>query len=63
VQNRLLVLSTGAGEPRTVPPHGIKAFSWAGWFPDGKRILFTGVEEGKGERMYVRTSPVVRRGR
>jgi Tol biopolymer transport system component len=53
VQNRLLVLSTGAGEPRTVPPHGIKAFSWAGWFPDGKRILFTGVEEGKGERMYV----------
>ena len=52
-QNRLLVLPTGAGEPRTLLPHNIKAFSWAGWFPDGKRILFSGFEEGKGQRMYV----------
>jgi hypothetical protein len=53
IQNKLLVLPTGAGEPRAVPPHTIKAFSWAGWFPDGKRILFAGFEEGKGQRMYV----------
>ena len=30
-----------------------QGFSWAGWFPDGKRILFAGLEEGKGQRVYV----------
>ena len=54
VQNTLLVLPTGAGEPRTLSPAGIKAYSWAGWFPDGKRIVFAGFEEGKGQRMYSR---------
>jgi serine/threonine protein kinase/Tol biopolymer transport system component len=53
VNSALVVLPTGAGEPRTLPRHGLKAFSWAGWFPDGKRILFAGFEEGKGQRMYV----------
>jgi eukaryotic-like serine/threonine-protein kinase len=53
VQNAMLALPTGAGEPRSLPSHGIKAFSWAGWYPDGKRILFAGFEEGKGQRMYV----------
>ena len=52
-KNTLSVLPTGAGEPRAVPQHTIKAFSWAGWFPDGQRILFAGFEEGKGQRMYV----------
>jgi eukaryotic-like serine/threonine-protein kinase len=53
VQGKLVVLPTGPGEPRALPPHDIKAFSYAGWFPDGKRILFSGFEEGKGQRMYV----------
>jgi len=53
-QNTLVVLPTGAGEPRPLASHGIKAYSWAGWFPDGKRIVFAGFEEGKGQRMYVR---------
>ena len=52
-QNTLVILPTGPGEPRTVPAHGIKAYSFAGWFPDGKRILFAGFEEGKASRMYV----------
>jgi Tol biopolymer transport system component len=26
---------------------------WARWFPDGKRILFSGDEPGKGVRLYV----------
>ena len=52
VDNKMLVLPTGAGEPRALPRHAIKAFSWGGWFPDGKRILFAGFEEGKGQRMY-----------
>jgi eukaryotic-like serine/threonine-protein kinase len=53
VENRLIVLPTGAGEPRVLPRHATKAYSWAGWFPDGKRILFAGFEEGKGQRMFV----------
>ena len=28
--------------------------SWSHWFPDGKRILFSGNEPGKGVRLYVR---------
>ena len=31
-QNKLLVLPTGAGEPRVAATACIKAFSWAGWF-------------------------------
>jgi eukaryotic-like serine/threonine-protein kinase len=52
VQNVLFALPTGAGEPRSVASRGMKAFSWAGWFPDGKRVLFAAFEEGKGQRMY-----------
>jgi serine/threonine protein kinase/Tol biopolymer transport system component len=52
-QNKLLVLPTGAGEPRVLPPHAIKAFSWAGWFADGKRLLVAGFEQGKAQRVYV----------
>ena len=51
--NKLVILPTGAGESRTVAPHGIKAYSFAAWFPDGKRLLFAGFEEGKANRMYV----------
>ena len=51
--NRFVMLPTGAGNPRVLSPHTTKGFSWAGWFPDGKRIVFAGFEEGKGERMYV----------
>ncbi|HUL74072.1 MAG TPA: protein kinase [Vicinamibacterales bacterium] len=53
VQNRLAILPTGPGEPRTLPPGAIKAYSFAGWFPDGERVLFAGFEEGKAFRMYV----------
>jgi Tol biopolymer transport system component len=53
-QNALLVLPTGAGDSRRLPSPLIKAYSWAGWFPDGKRVVVAGFEEGKGQRMYVR---------
>jgi Tol biopolymer transport system component len=52
-KNKLVILPTGPGESRTVAPHGIKAYSFAAWFPDGKRLVFAGFEEGKGFRMYV----------
>jgi eukaryotic-like serine/threonine-protein kinase len=51
--NTLRIMPTGAGESRVVPQHGIKTYSWAGWFPDATRILFTGAEPAKGLRMYV----------
>lgn len=58
VQNKVLVLPTGAGEPRSLQPYNLKAFSWAGWFPDGKRVLLSAFEEGKGQRMYVQALDV-----
>jgi hypothetical protein len=52
-QNRLVILPTGPGESRTVAPNGIKAYSFAAWFPDGKRLIFSGFEEGKASRLYI----------
>ena len=31
----------------------MKAYSFAGWFPDGKRLIFAGFEEGKASRLYM----------
>jgi dipeptidyl aminopeptidase/acylaminoacyl peptidase len=52
-RNTLMILPTGPGASRTIAAHGIKGYSFAGWFPDGKRIFFAGFEEGKPFRMYV----------
>jgi len=46
------LLPTGAGEPRDLTKDNIN-HSWAHWFPDAKRILFTADEPGKGVRLYV----------
>ncbi len=46
------LLPTGAGEPRDLTKDNIN-HSWAHWFPDGKRILFTADEPDKGVRFYV----------
>jgi Tol biopolymer transport system component len=51
--NKLVVLPTGPGESRSVEPHGIKAYSFAAWLPDGKRVIFAGFEEGKAYRTYI----------
>jgi Tol biopolymer transport system component len=52
-QNKLVILPTGPGESRTIDAHGIKAYSFAAWLPDGKRLLFAGFEEGKAFRTYL----------
>ena len=49
---QLVLLPTGAGEPKTVTNDAIN-HRIAAWFPDGKRILFGGNEPGKGPRSYV----------
>ena len=50
-QTDLFLLPTGAGEPKALEGHGI-SHSAATWFPDGKRILFSGTETGHGLRLY-----------
>jgi Tol biopolymer transport system component len=46
------LLPTGAGEPRDLTKDNVN-HSWAHWFPDGKRILFSADEPNKGVRFYV----------
>jgi len=46
------LLTTGAGEAKDLTSDNIN-HNWAHWFPDGKRILFTGNEPGKGVKLYV----------
>jgi serine/threonine protein kinase/Tol biopolymer transport system component len=50
--SQLRLLTTGAGEARELSKDNVN-HSWARWFPDGKRVLFTGNEPGKGVRLYV----------
>jgi serine/threonine protein kinase len=50
--SQLRLLTTGAGEPKDLTKDNVN-HSWAHWFPDGKRVLFSGNEPGKGVRLYV----------
>ena len=49
---QLRLLTTGAGEMKELTKDNIN-YAWAHWFPDGKRVLFSGNEPGKGVRLYV----------
>jgi Tol biopolymer transport system component len=49
----LVAYPTGAGEPKKFPKDGLSIHN--GWFmPDGKRILFSASEPGRGPRLYIR---------
>jgi eukaryotic-like serine/threonine-protein kinase len=48
----ILLLPTGPGQPKELADNGINHVS-AAWFPDGKQILFAGIEPGRGVRLYV----------
>ena len=50
--SQLKLLTTGAGEGTVLTKDNVN-HSWARWFPDGKRLLFSGNEPGKGVRLYV----------
>ena len=54
-QPQLVILSTSGSEPRTLPNRGMKEYHYATFFPDGRQILFTGVEVHKDAllRSYV----------
>jgi eukaryotic-like serine/threonine-protein kinase len=49
--SRLRLLPTGPGEPKDLP--GDINHVWARWLPDGKRILFSANEPGKGVKLYI----------
>ena len=52
----ITLLPTGPGEPRPLPKTDIVAGA-ATWFPDGRRILFSGNEPGHGSRLFVQDIP------
>ncbi|HSD71651.1 MAG TPA: protein kinase [Thermoanaerobaculia bacterium] len=49
---QVILLPTGAGEPRPFPRIDISYHS-AAWFPDGRRILISGNEPGHGNRLFI----------
>jgi len=51
--SRLVLLPTGAGEEKLLPPAGLNEYYSAAWFPDGKRILFVAGSSDAGPRSYV----------
>jgi len=52
-RRELLLLPTGAGDPRTLPAGSLETYGGAMWFPDGGRILVNGREAGHSPRAYV----------
>ena len=54
VPKQLLLLPTGAGEPRELTHDAINHLR-ARFFPDGRRFLFAGSEPGHAPRLYVQS--------
>ncbi|HXM76369.1 MAG TPA: hypothetical protein VN971_06315 [Thermoanaerobaculia bacterium] len=50
---RLILLPTGAGEPKTVPTDGLDFAGAGNWLPDGRRLLLGAVEKGRPARVFV----------
>jgi Tol biopolymer transport system component len=49
---RIVLYPTGTGEPKEFPPAGLRIDA-ATWLPDGRRILFSASEPGRGVRLWV----------
>jgi serine/threonine protein kinase/Tol biopolymer transport system component len=50
---QLVLYPTGAGEPRRLERYGLVSYDFAQFFPDGKRVLVSGHEEGHGTRCWI----------
>jgi len=50
--SQIVLLPTGAGSPKRIERYGIEDYGMADFFPDGKRILFSGSEHGHAMRDY-----------
>ena len=53
----LTMLPTGAGESRVLRDQGLQDIRWAGWFPDGRRLLLMASETGRLPRMWIQDLP------
>ena len=51
---QLVLLPTGAGQPRPLSGDAFLWGQWGAWTPDGKGIVFAASEEGHAPRLYVR---------
>lgn len=53
--DQIVLLPTGAGNPKALERGAVEHYQFAGarWFPDSKRIVFVGYEQGHGSRCYV----------
>jgi len=51
--HQLILLPTGAGEPKLLETGSITDYQWATFLPDGQRVLVAGNEPGHGVRLYV----------
>ena len=51
---QLVAYPTGAGEPKLFSREGLSIYG-AGWMPDGKQIVLTASEPGRGPRIFVQS--------
>jgi len=51
--DRLWLIPTGPGEPRLIPRGQIDEYHWARLLPDGRRVVISGNEKGRGVRLFV----------
>ncbi len=49
---QLAAYPTGAGEAKVFPKEGLSAWNVCCWLPDGKKLLLTANEPGRGPRLY-----------
>jgi Tol biopolymer transport system component len=57
-EGALLLVPTGTGAPVPIPPSDLDKVGSGALSPDGKRLLFSGVEKGGGKRrVYLRDLP------
>jgi hypothetical protein len=52
-----VVVPTGPGQAMPLAASSVRRMMSVSWFPDGKRILYAGVEPGHRPRLYVRDIP------
>jgi serine/threonine protein kinase/Tol biopolymer transport system component len=49
----LSLIPTGPGEPKLIPRGQIDEYHWARLLPDGRRVVISGNEKGRGVRLFV----------
>jgi hypothetical protein len=53
--NQLILVPTGVGQPRALPPGDFTEVSWASFFADGKRVLLLGHGRDGKKRLFIQT--------